>query len=131
MAIDSTNSDLPDFPSPFQLGDYGDGFPCQTIKEQLIFRLLTTIRQKDDWMRKVNNQAVVAKWKEEVCRPAARAEVTGQTATAGEGEGAGGGQGREDVLARVTPMRVAEDAPLTVSAKTYTCYDTCYSTTSP
>ena len=113
MAIDNPNVDLPDFPSPFQLGDYGDGFPCQTIKEQLIFRLLTTIRQKDEWMRKVNDPAIVGKWKEEVCRPPARIRHDGteQAAIAGEG----GVEGVEDILAYATRMRVAKDTPLNVS----------------
>ncbi|CAI7791362.1 unnamed protein product [Closterium sp. NIES-53] len=64
------NEDLPDFPNPFDnAGDYSLGFEVKTLKEQLLCHVMGSIREKTDWMRKVMDDVIVAKWKEELTNP--------------------------------------------------------------
>ncbi|CAI5977208.1 unnamed protein product [Closterium sp. NIES-64] len=64
------NEDLPDFPNPFDnAGDYSLGFEVKTLKEQLLCHVMGNIREKTDWMRKVMDDVIVAKWKEELTNP--------------------------------------------------------------
>ncbi|GJP40578.1 hypothetical protein CLOM_g242 [Closterium sp. NIES-68] len=64
------NQDLPDFPNPFDnAGDYSLGFEVKTLKEQLLCHVMGSIREKTDWMRKVMDDVIVARWKEELTNP--------------------------------------------------------------
>lgn len=54
-----------EFPTPFIVGEYGEGAEPKTLLERKIAEVSATIRRKPDWQTKVRLQSVVNKWKQE------------------------------------------------------------------
>ena len=60
-----TQSFLGPFPDPFVDEDYGVGVEPKSVLEQLLMQISSSIRQKPLWQKKINDQMIVSKWRQE------------------------------------------------------------------
>jgi len=58
----SSTKQSTEFPTPFVVGDYGDGAEPKSRLEQLIVQVSSSIRLKPQWQTKINNKDIVNKW---------------------------------------------------------------------
>merc|ERR1711982_192265 len=64
---ESYNVDLKPFPTPFDGDcDYGDGIDPYTIKEMNIMKIMGAIKDKPNWINKIQDSTILSKWKKEL-----------------------------------------------------------------
>ncbi|PVZ97045.1 hypothetical protein BB558_007021 [Smittium angustum] len=59
-------SEIPSYPTPFYGGDCGDGCNVKTVFEQEILKVLTEIKNKPNWNKKIKNSEIREKWIKEL-----------------------------------------------------------------
>ncbi|PVU91559.1 hypothetical protein BB559_004071 [Furculomyces boomerangus] len=59
-------TEIPKYPTPFYGGDYDTGYNVKTVFEQEILKVLTEIKNKPNWNKKIKNSEIRKKWIKEL-----------------------------------------------------------------